>query len=175
MPRGQLNASRSRLLVFEPCEPRADRVVPRPARRVKPSASEAALCVAVSTASSSTTALGVAATHRAPRIRARESGLSAAPVGGCGDSSSRGVPRGTLGRMTSDMDADLLGSGLDRRALLDVLRRTLEAAGMQLARRDAVECFDDVGRDDDGELVLFAHDGDRGRRRLVEIDGSCVG
>jgi len=88
--------------------------------------------VAVSTASSSTTALGVAATHRAPRIRARESGLSAAPVGGCGDSSSRGVPRGTLGRMTSDMDADLLGSGLDRRALLDVLRRTLEAAGMDV-------------------------------------------
>jgi len=34
--------------------------------------------------------------------------------------------------MTSDMDADLLGSGLDRRALLDVLRRTLEAAGMDV-------------------------------------------
>ena len=34
--------------------------------------------------------------------------------------------------MSSDMDTDLPGSGLDRSELLDVLRRTMEAAGMDV-------------------------------------------
>jgi hypothetical protein len=34
--------------------------------------------------------------------------------------------------MSSDMDTDLLASELDRSALLDVLRRTMEAAGMDV-------------------------------------------
>ena len=35
--------------------------------------------------------------------------------------------------MCSDMDTDLSGSGLDHSELLDVLRRTMEAAGMDVA------------------------------------------
>ena len=34
--------------------------------------------------------------------------------------------------MSSEMDTDLPGSGLDRSELLDVLRRTMEAAGMDV-------------------------------------------
>jgi hypothetical protein len=73
--------------------------------------------------------LGVAAAHRAPRVRGtracrrrrwrlRRNRARAAHL------------RGTLGRMNSDMDTDLPASELDRSELLDVLRRTMEAAGM---------------------------------------------
>jgi hypothetical protein len=51
----------------------------------------------------------------------RASGLSAAPVTTVSESSTRGVPRGTLGRMSSDMDTDLPVSELDRSALLEVV------------------------------------------------------
>jgi hypothetical protein len=38
----------------------------------------------------------------------------------------------TLGRMSNDLDTDLPASELDRSELLDVLRRTMEAAGMDV-------------------------------------------
>ena len=153
-------------------EPRADRAVLRPARRAQAGRVRGG---------------GVhGGEHRAEldsgarcgrrascATNPRDSGPSAASVTLCRTRARAAHLRGRWGRMSSDMHTDLPGSALDRSELLDVLRRTMDAAGIVLAPTGIVgQSAYDLCVDTDPKKELLHLGG--GHARIYGPDGRSL-